>query len=74
MATESTQTPSAQVGDWYDCDYDDDNYDDDGDCAFCGGDGWIDGYEDDPLWYEPGEMARCASCNGSGRAKDQTIW
>lgn len=53
---------------------DDDNFDDDGDCGFCGGDGWIDGYDDDPLWFAPGEMARCASCNGSGRAKDMTIW
>lgn len=50
------------------------NDDDDGDCAFCGGDGWIDGYDDDPLWFLPGETTRCASCNGSGRAKDQTIW
>lgn len=64
----------AGMGDWFDCDYDDDNFDDDGDCGFCGGDGWLDGYEDDPLWFEPGEMARCASCNGSGRAKDMTIW
>ena len=58
--------------DWLD---DEDEFCDEcGDCAFCDGDGWIDGYEDDPLWYEPGEMVRCASCGGSGRAKDQTIW
>lgn len=60
-------------GDWfgiddYDCD------EDRADCAFCGGDGWIDGYEDDPLWFELGEMELCASCGGSGLAKDQTIW
>lgn len=65
---------SASQRDWFDdeCEYDDDDYD--GDCAFCGGDGWIDGFEDDPLWFEPGEMERCASCGGSGRAKDMTIW
>lgn len=58
-------------GDWFD--YDEDDYEW-WDCAFCGGDGWIDGYEDDPLWFEPGEMELCASCGGSGLAKDQTIW
>lgn len=51
-----------------------DDCDDDGDCFHCGGDGYVDGYEDDPLWFEPGEMERCASCNGSGLRKDMTIW
>jgi hypothetical protein len=46
----------------------------DGDCGFCGGDGWVDGYEEDPLWFAPGELERCASCGGSGLAKDMTIW
>lgn len=55
-------------GDYYDDD------EGDGDCWHCGGDGCIDGYEDDPLWFEPGEMERCSSCYGSGRAKDMTIW
>lgn len=58
-------------------DSDDYEYDDDGhggDCYWCGGEGWVDGYEDDPLWFEPGEMERCSSCGGSGRAKDMTIW
>lgn len=66
----------------YSRDYDDDDYDydpdyddeSDGDCFHCGGDGYIDGYEDDPMWFEPGEMERCSSCNGSGRAIDMTIW
>jgi hypothetical protein len=49
------------------CDYD-------GDCAVCGGDGWVRGYEEDPIFYAPDELIRCASCNGSGRAKDMTIW
>ena len=57
---------------------DDDDYDyeraGDSDCHWCGGDGWIDGYEDDPLWYAPGELERCSSCGGTGRAKDMTIW
>jgi hypothetical protein len=54
-----------------------DDWDDgesDGECFYCGGEGWIDGYEDDPLWYAPGEMDRCSSCGGSGAAKDMTIW
>jgi hypothetical protein len=61
-------------------DYDDDPYDDyefedhEGDCGFCGGDGWVDGYEDDPIFYDPDELIRCASCNGSGLRKDMTIW
>jgi hypothetical protein len=49
-------------------------FDGDADCFYCGGDGFIDGYEDDPLWFEPGELERCSSCSGSGRAKDMTIW
>lgn len=43
-------------------------------CWHCGGEGYIDGYEDDPLWFSPGEIERCASCGGSGLAKDMTIW
>lgn len=57
--------------------YGDDYSDDegcDGSCWHCGGDGFVDGYEDDPLWFAPGEMERCSSCGGSGRAKDMTIW
>lgn len=29
-------------------------------------DGWVDGYEDDPLWFEPGELERCGECGGEG--------
>lgn len=64
----SQQVTAPASGDWFDCDYDDDNFDDDGDCGFCCGDGWIDGYDDDPLWFAPGEMARCASCGGTGNS------
>jgi hypothetical protein len=57
--------------DYYD---DDGDYECDGDCWHCGGDGYIDGYEDDPIFYAPNEMIRCGSCNGSGQARDMTIW
>lgn len=29
-------------------------------------DGYYDGHEDDPLWYDEGEMVRCGECNGRG--------
>lgn len=29
-------------------------------------DGLIDGYEDDPLWYQPGEYETCSECGGVG--------
>lgn len=35
-------------------------------CSSCGGDGYYDGYEDDPLWYEPGEIEMCEQCDGRG--------
>lgn len=54
--------------------YPDDDYEGDGDCFHCGGDGYVDGYNDDPLFFAPGELERCSSCYGSGRAKDMTIW
>lgn len=62
-----------EVSDYPD-DYDYEFGDGDDDCFHCGGDGYIDGYEDDPLWFEPGETERCSSCGGSGRATDMTIW
>jgi hypothetical protein len=55
----------------------DDGYDDgecDSDCWHCGGDGFVDGYEEDPIFFAPGEMEPCLSCGGSGRAKDMTVW
>lgn len=36
-------------------------------CYSRGGEGEFDGYEDDPLWYQPGEMECCHNCGGSGR-------
>lgn len=35
-------------------------------CNACGGEGGTDGYEEDPLWYHPGEIARCPCCDGRG--------
>lgn len=60
--------------DGYPFDDNDSDFDGDSNCYWCGGDGWVDGEEDDPLWYAPGELARCSSCGGTGRAKDMTIW
>lgn len=36
-------------------------------CSMCDGSGQIDGYEDDPNWYAPGEMKTCPQCGGSGQ-------
>lgn len=37
-------------------------------CSACGGDGGFDGYEEDPLWYAPGELAPCPQCDSGGGA------
>lgn len=29
-------------------------------------DGYFDGYEDDPIYYQPGEMIACSNCRGEG--------
>jgi len=36
------------------------------DCSACGGEGFFDGYEEDPNWYAPGEDVPCSQCGGSG--------
>ena len=28
--------------------------------------GYFDGYEDDPLWYDEGDLIRCEECRGKG--------
>ncbi len=33
-------------------------------CDVCDGEGGDDGYELDPLWYLPGEIAPCPQCRG----------
>ena len=38
------------------------------DCSACGGDGFFDGYEEDPNWYQPGECVDCSQCGGEGGA------
>jgi len=60
----------------YDSDdyYENDDCEGNGDCWHCSGDGYVDGYEDDPINNCEGEYVRCSSCYGSGRAKDMTIW
>lgn len=35
------------------------------DCDECGGEGWEDRYDEDPLWYGH-ELYRCSLCEGSG--------
>lgn len=42
------------------------SWEDSGCCGMCDGSGVIDGYEDDPNWYEPGETKPCPQCGGSG--------
>jgi hypothetical protein len=34
-------------------------------CEFCD-DGQIEVYEDDPMWYSPGDTEQCDECNGRG--------
>lgn len=29
-------------------------------------DGFIDEYEDDPLWFDPGDVSECEECHGTG--------
>ena len=36
------------------------------DCWNCGGEGAWDGYEEDPLWYDPGDEVTCSYCHGKG--------
>lgn len=35
-------------------------------CSDCAGEGGHDGYEDDPLWYDPGDLIPCGLCDGLG--------
>ncbi len=36
------------------------------DCYNCGGEGYLEGNEEDPLWYDPGDLIRCDICRGNG--------
>lgn len=42
------------------------SWEDSGCCGMCDGTGQIDAYEDDPNWYQPGEMKPCPQCGGAG--------
>lgn len=35
-------------------------------CWSCGGEGYHDLYEDDPLWYDEDDIEHCDVCNGKG--------
>lgn len=35
-------------------------------CSACGGEGGHDGYEEDPLWYDEGDIIPCDACRGNG--------
>lgn len=35
-------------------------------CPICGGEGDIDVYDDDPMWYEPCDTEPCDMCDGMG--------
>jgi hypothetical protein len=36
------------------------------DCDACGGEGYFEVYDDDPLWYDPGDTELCHQCAGKG--------
>lgn len=36
------------------------------DCDNCGGEGTLDVYEEDPLWYDEGDTVICDWCAGRG--------
>lgn len=54
--------------------YDDEDwdYDEDGDCTWCGGEG----INDDPDWdeWDGKTLPKCKACGGTGLAKDQTLF
>ena len=35
-------------------------------CDPCGGEGEYDAYEEDPLWFDPGDTEPCHQCGGAG--------
>ena len=36
------------------------------DCWSCGGEGYRELYDDDPLWYDPDDTESCHECGGKG--------
>jgi hypothetical protein len=35
------------------------------DCGACD-EGFYDGYDEDPLWHDPGDLVPCPQCSGAG--------
>jgi hypothetical protein len=35
-------------------------------CGACGGDGYVELYEEDPNYYRPDEVGQCHECHGQG--------
>jgi hypothetical protein len=35
-------------------------------CWYGCDDGWFDDYEEDPIFFSPGDMSRCPECKGEG--------
>jgi DnaJ-class molecular chaperone len=51
----------------------DDYYDDELDCTWCCGEGFME--NDDPLWYGfDVDYVPCTACNGTGLRKHQTVF
>jgi hypothetical protein len=45
------------------------------DCHYCGGEGWVDGTDEDPWWHGWNHPAiDCPCCGGSGDAKHCRFW
>lgn len=50
----------------------DEEFPEDLDCTYCGGEGTEWGYEKgDPLMYDDNQLYPCFACNGSGHRRDQ---
>lgn len=43
-------------------------------CDLCGGEGELEVYESDPLWYDPGDTEPCHQCDGAGGWWTCTNW
>ena len=51
-----------------------DDGDQDESCFACGGDGFVDAHDEDPINESPGTIVICHNCGGSGLASDQVVW
>jgi hypothetical protein len=55
-------------------DSDDDYYDDDPNCTWCGGEPWAQECSNPLECWCGGNKGHCSACNDTGLAKYQTIW